>query len=1099
MLQRTLDKLHAKDWSLSNKEVSAAGAFLPYIGDHAPEALTARVVEAFVYEKSEAVCERMFLDLVEHDRFGTAKLLLQAAADNGKNPQLAASMLTYSNGGAFRHAYSHGHQDFTDMLVDTAQEEGRKLGRPTLAGDMLGHAGYRLLGKIEEQTEDAPEKDNDRPERTQDFLQAVRRYGERLGQPALMRDVLAAGEYDMIAGIADGADRQSLRLVIDEAKAIGPQMAVDMLTASNSYPLLAGCRKGDREGVQLMVDTMREASAQLGKPELMHEFLGARDGMALLVAMDNKAYDILHDLVGEMKALPTQEGQPSLLTQAFRGNNANLLGLAANTAPLAEVDWLLEEIKTEGAKTGQPRLLVELLETGEYFVLRDALLSAEPDITERFLKIYKEEGAAAGRPDMLLEALTAKGFEAPIIAPYSRNPETMAQVLAALDEEAQAHGKPELPHELLVYDKSRFLYNASCAGEPAALSAALGLAETWRERSGDPQPLVTCLTEQDYCPLYMIGMKGHTEAAGIYFDTLERTADSLGKPELMLDAFAPKSMIGLAFSLVHGHEETTRTLTEKAKYTAEKYGKPELLGALLDNDMVRYTNFAAQRKDNAATAVMLDFWDEAAQITGDAALKERAEAARASVECMELAREQDVAGIAGKLDTLSDEMRKLVVDSFPGRMQNAFAEDMPENARLREMGRGNKRWNAVLRMDAPHPELESLSPQGFSPKVFKQLLPVIEQACELEGCADKAPVMAYKASLLFSNPQELDRYLTAFAAKSAKTHTPVSEALSFDAPKRGQWTPKLWKDAALQYGEPMIGLVRIAPEIEAYLKEHDLPFPQSPREMRPVAAQIIYERAEENPRFAEAALEYKLDDKTFERGLDLMKDKPKTADKLPDVTIDGKAVGQENYYFTKLEPDDPRGLLLGEITNCCQSIGSAGERFAIHGATSENSGFYVWKQKTKGEMTPADPIIAQSWAWIGEQGELVLDSFESLDKKTYQKLVEPFMGAFAEQALGKHRFTVDLPDGRKDFTLKAIHMGCGGYDDLEYSNRIDLPYPMAELAVRPIDLDGELPDSKKQYVVASLRGQEIAPPAEKTWAQRIRDQQAATQQAQIGM
>ena len=47
----------------------------------------------------------------------------------------------------------------------------------------------------------------------------------------------------------------------------------------------------------------------------------------------------------------------------------------------------------------------------------------------------------------------------------------------------------------------------------------------------------------------------------------------------------------------------------------------------------------------------------------------------------------------------------------------------------------------------------------------------------------------------------------------------------------------------------------------------------------------------------------------------------------------------------KLAKDDPRGFILGELTNCCQSYGGDAEACVFDGAFSPYAGFYVIMKK----------------------------------------------------------------------------------------------------------------------------------------------------------
>lgn len=147
-----------------------------------------------------------------------------------------------------------------------------------------------------------------------------------------------------------------------------------------------------------------------------------------------------------------------------------------------------------------------------------------------------------------------------------------------------------------------------------------------------------------------------------------------------------------------------------------------------------------------------------------------------------------------------------------------------------------------------------------------------------------------------------------------------------------------------------------------------------------------------------------IDQDDFAKAFKILTDKNlKTTDNLPGVKIDGKNLGEgfEKYYMVKLPAGDPRGLILGKLTNCCQSLGQNGAAVAEHGTKDKNSGFYVIFEKgPKGEMNPEkDKMIAQSFGWLGKDTTkggktLVLDSWERLGKEN-DKLMDPFYSAFA--------------------------------------------------------------------------------------------------------
>ncbi|MBQ8748928.1 MAG: leucine-rich repeat protein [Clostridia bacterium] len=84
------------------------------------------------------------------------------------------------------------------------------------------------------------------------------------------------------------------------------------------------------------------------------------------------------------------------------------------------------------------------------------------------------------------------------------------------------------------------------------------------------------------------------------------------------------------------------------------------------------------------------------------------------------------------------------------------------------------------------------------------------------------------------------------------------------------------------------------------------------------------------------------------------------------------------FKYRVIEKDNPLGIVLGNITNCCQTITSAGSSCLEYGATMPNSCFVTLEYKGN--------IIGQSWVWYDEKQKLVaLDNIEVPD--IYNKFV----------------------------------------------------------------------------------------------------------------
>ena len=175
---------------------------------------------------------------------------------------------------------------------------------------------------------------------------------------------------------------------------------------------------------------------------------------------------------------------------------------------------------------------------------------------------------------------------------------------------------------------------------------------------------------------------------------------------------------------------------------------------------------------------------------------------------------------------------------------------------------------------------------------------------------------------------------------------------------------------------------------------------------RDKVAEFAYDHAAEHPALASLCLEHDVSETDFDKALALSKQVP-AVKHIPDITLDGAEFDMPGATFHRLAADDIRGLFLGEMTDCCQSIGGVGEKCAEHGFISEDSGFYV-VENSKGR------VVGQTWAWRGKKGQLVFDSLETLGENVrpeqWQKLTEAFGKALAKN-----------PDD-----VTALYLGCGG-------------------------------------------------------------------------
>lgn len=92
---------------------------------------------------------------------------------------------------------------------------------------------------------------------------------------------------------------------------------------------------------------------------------------------------------------------------------------------------------------------------------------------------------------------------------------------------------------------------------------------------------------------------------------------------------------------------------------------------------------------------------------------------------------------------------------------------------------------------------------------------------------------------------------------------------------------------------------------------------------------------------------------------------------IPSIYPNQEKFLKDGYIGQFLDRNDPTGLLLGSLTDCCQQIGGAGENCALNGALGFSSGFFVVRN-------PKGVVIAQSWVWATDNG-FCFDNIECRD------------------------------------------------------------------------------------------------------------------------
>jgi ankyrin repeat protein len=296
---------------------------------------------------------------------------------------------------------------------------------------------------------------------------------------------------------------------------------------------------------------------------------------------------------------------------------------------------------------------------------------------------------------------------------------------------------------------------------------------------------------------------------------------------------------------------------------------------------------------------------------------------------------------------------------------------------------------------------------------------------------------------------------------------PIHDLCLFNPSFSYGWNNQEWFKLALKSNKKVLKLLSRADVIEQELGK----VPSSYEEALKTAIKVGYKRSKEielvdetklSPavnkdelkKFTEICLIQGITEEDYNKGLNVLLDPDlKTKDNLPDFIIDGETLGKEfpKCYMAKLPAGDYRGLVLGELTNCCQSIGNNAEAAAIDGMTNNNTGFYAIFEKGKGGKIDIDNdrIIGQSYAWLGKSTRkggktLVFDSWERLGINN-DKLLDPFYSKFAAIVGNEHN-------------ISKVSIGTGGNTPKTIAFRKD---------ETPTKFNGTVPygDANKQYII----------------------------------
>jgi hypothetical protein len=352
--------------------------------------------------------------------------------------------------------------------------------------------------------------------------------------------------------------------------------------------------------------------------------------------------------------------------------------------------------------------------------------------------------------------------------------------------------------------------------------------------------------------------------------------------------------------------------------------------------------------------------------------------------------------------------------------------------------------------------------------LFGELVVACRKICvliEKNNTSDDTMAYDYAYSLMALLIDE-SKPLPDFNTLSFQIHRLLNDTKTYHEHLKGFVLPRAvdvqnraaWLSFIAKHGTQALAFFTKAEKIEHLLAADGLSLnyrvPLDIEEAKYFDAQLTYTRSSEDRDWAFLCYQYHVPEFNFNAGLDYI-GKPqvwpkKTADFIPDVSIQHKS-----YIWTKLSAGDKRGLILGKITDCCQSIGDLS--CVMDALSYPSNGFYVLlksKNKTPGAFREEDgtikeadwQIIGQSYVWLSKNGNLCLDSVECLKESIDATDLKTILYEFGMTVV------------EENTSIKRVTLGCGGKTPQGFFNKTKIP----EVIAAGLSHD----DARNQYLVA---------------------------------
>ena len=144
-----------------------------------------------------------------------------------------------------------------------------------------------------------------------------------------------------------------------------------------------------------------------------------------------------------------------------------------------------------------------------------------------------------------------------------------------------------------------------------------------------------------------------------------------------------------------------------------------------------------------------------------------------------------------------------------------------------------------------------------------------------------------------------------------------------------------------------------------------------------IYSQIYENVGEDELEIAKLASNCGYSQEQFEQVQEIFNEQKKRAQSsIPQIEKKDEKTG---YTYKVLRLDDPTAIFVGELTDCCQALGNAGESCMRHSVTSLNGRILVVQDKE-------GKILSQSWIWRNKN-TICLDNIEAVQKDSQNKKI----------------------------------------------------------------------------------------------------------------